>query len=103
MNHNLGKVKGTTGALGLMFAKSIDKPYYIPLPWFEKSIHTMFMRFSIDILFIDKLHIVVDKVTLAPWKNYTPKNKKAAIGAIEYYEGKFKDINIGDFVKFEKI
>lgn len=102
-SYSLGKVKGTTGALGLMFAKSIDKPHHIPLPWFEKSIHTMFMRFPIDILFIDKLHIVMDKVTLEPWKNYTPKNKKAAVGAIEDYAGKFKDIEIGDFVTFEKV
>jgi len=103
MNHDLGKVKNTIGVVGLMWKKSIDIPYYIPLPSFEKNIHTMFMNFTIDILFIDKLNIVVDKVTLAPWKNHTPLNKKAAVGAIEYYEGKFKDINIGDFVEFTKV
>ena len=103
VTHNLGKVKGTTGVIGLMFAKKIDIPHYIPLPSFEKNIHTMFMNFTIDILFIDSLGIVVDKSTLSPWKNYTPKNKKAATGAIEYYEGKFKDINIGDFVEFTKV
>lgn len=103
VTHNLGKVKGSLGVIGLMFAREIDKPYYIPLPSFEKNIHTMFMNFTIDILFIDNLGIVVDKVTLDPWKNYTPKNKKAATGAIEYYEGKFKDINIGDFVQFTKV
>lgn len=103
VTHNLGKVKGTTGVIGLMFATKIEIPHYIPLPSFEKNIHTMFMNMTIDIIFLDRLNIVVDKVTLAPWKNHTPLNKKAAVGAIEDYEGKFKNINIGDFVTFEKI
>ena len=101
--HDLGKVRKTTGIIGLMFAKKIKIPHYIPLPSFDKNIHTSFMSLTIDIIFIDDMNIVLDKVTLAPWKNHTPLNKKAAVGAIEDYEGKFKDINIGDHVTFTKV
>jgi uncharacterized membrane protein (UPF0127 family) len=101
--HNLGNIKRSLGIIGLMFAVRTDIPYYIPLPAFEKNIHTFFMAFAIDILFIDQYNCVIDKTTLAPRKNYIPKNKKFAVGAIEDIAGKFKDIQIGDFVTYTKI
>jgi uncharacterized membrane protein (UPF0127 family) len=38
------------------------------------SIHTMFMKFTIDILFLNQKKIIIEKTTLKPWTlNYTPK------------------------------
>ena len=41
----------------------------------DSSIHSMFMRFEIDIYFIDKNGVIFDKVTLRPWKFYKPKKQ----------------------------
>jgi uncharacterized membrane protein (UPF0127 family) len=41
----------------------------------DSSIHTMFMRFEIDIYFVDKNGVIFDKVTLRPWKFYKPKKQ----------------------------
>jgi hypothetical protein len=45
----------------------------------DSSIHTMFMRFEIDIYFLDKNKIIYDKVSLKPWKFYKPKKRAAYI------------------------
>lgn len=103
VTHNLGNVKGSLGIIGLMFAKSTDIPYYIPLLSFDQNIHTYFMHFPIDILFINQFNRVVEKTTLATWKNYSPQPKIGVVGAIEHMAGKFKDIQEGDFVTFTKI
>lgn len=41
----------------------------------DSGIHTMFMRFEIDIYFIDENMVVFDKVTLKPWRFYKPKKQ----------------------------
>ena len=55
--------------IGLMFKKDIDYGLLIILKY-GSSIHTCFMRFTIDIYFLDENKIVFDKVTLKPWKYY---------------------------------
>jgi uncharacterized membrane protein (UPF0127 family) len=58
------------------------------------SLHMLFVFFPIDVLFLDKNRIVVDKVTLEPFTpNYTPK--KAAKFVIEMPKGKAKSIKVG--------
>ena len=59
----------------------------------DSSIHTMFMRFEIDIYFIDKNKIIYDKVSLKPWKFYKPKKRAAYI--LETKKNKLK-LEIGD-------
>jgi hypothetical protein len=39
------------------------------------SIHTMFMRFEIDIYFVDENKVIYEKVSLKPWKFYRPKKQ----------------------------
>ena len=59
----------------------------------DSSIHTMFMRFEIDIYFIDKNKIIYDKVSLKPWKFYKPKKRAEYI--LETKKNKLK-LEIGD-------
>ena len=59
----------------------------------DSSIHTMFMRFEIDVYFIDENRVVFDKATLKPWRFYRPKKQAKYI--IETKKNKLK-IEIGD-------
>ena len=59
----------------------------------DSSIHTMFMRFEIDIYFLDKNKIIYDKVSLKPWKFYKPKKQARYI--LETKKNKLK-LEIGD-------
>ena len=60
--------------IGLMFKKDIDYGLLFILKY-GSSIHTCFMRFNIDIYFLDENKIIIDKVTLKPWKYYKPAKK----------------------------
>ncbi len=63
----------------------------------DSSIHTMFMRFEIDVYFVDENRMVLDKVTLKPWKFYRPKKQAKYI--IETKRGKL-NLNTGDKLDF---
>lgn len=63
----------------------------------DSSIHTMFMRFEIDVYFIDENRMVFDKVTLKPWRFYKPGRQAKYI--IETRKGMLK-IKIGDYLDF---
>ena len=41
----------------------------------DSSVHTCFMRFEIDVYFLDKNKKVIDKKTLKPWRFYRPKKQ----------------------------
>lgn len=41
----------------------------------DSSIHTCFMRFEIDVYFIDETKTVYDKKTLKPWRFYRPQKQ----------------------------
>ncbi len=59
----------------------------------DSSIHTMFMRFAIDIYFIDENKTIYDKVTLRPWRFYKPKKQAKYI--LETRKNRLK-LKIGD-------
>ena len=61
------------------------------------SIHTMLMRFEIDVYFIDENKRVFDKTSLKPWRFY--KTKKQAKYVLETKKGLLK-IKIGDYLDF---
>ncbi len=63
----------------------------------DSSIHTMFMRFEIDIYYIDENGIIFDKISLKPWKFYRPKKQAKYI--IETKKGLLK-LNINDKLDF---
>lgn len=81
---------------GLMLKKDID--YAIIFTGFkDSSIHTHFMRFEIDVYFLDENKVVFDKATLKPWKFYNPKKQAKYI--IETKKDELK-IKIGDCLEF---
>ncbi len=60
--------------MGLMFKKDIDYGLLFELKY-GSSIHTGFMRFTIDAYFLDENKKVYDKKTLKPWRFYKPIKK----------------------------
>jgi uncharacterized membrane protein (UPF0127 family) len=63
----------------------------------DSSIHTMFMRFEIDVYFIDENKTVFDKVSLKPWRFYKPERQAEYI--METQKNKL-DLKIGDRIDF---
>jgi uncharacterized membrane protein (UPF0127 family) len=62
---------------------------------------TMFLCFhSLDIIFINRKNIIVDKTTLRPFKwCYTPKKK--CLFVVETLKGGFSNLKIGDKVEIK--
>ncbi len=84
--------------LGLMFRREFNGCLLIHSK-FSCSIHTCFMFFPIDAVFLDEKLVVRDVVTLKPWKFYSPKGKCKYI--IEAKEGKLKkNVDVGDEIEF---
>lgn len=82
--------------IGLMGRKDIDfAMLFCNLK--DSSVHTLFMRFEIDVYFLDEKRIVFDKVSLKPWRFYKPKKQAKYILEVK------KDslnIKIGDELYF---
>ncbi|HAF49225.1 MAG TPA: hypothetical protein DCL08_08330 [Anaerolineaceae bacterium] len=62
------------------------------------SIHTMFMRYDITVLWLDKDRVLVDKVLAKKWKLYYAPQAPAQY-ILEMHPDRFDDFAIGD--KFE--
>ncbi len=90
--------------MGLMFKKDIDTGLILELPSSRSrhgsAIHMFFMRFPLDIIFADEKRMVVDMVSIAPWKTYTPIAPAKYV--IELKNGAIKEFNleIGDELDF---
>ena len=82
--------------IGLMFKKDIDYGLLFILKY-GSSIHTCFMRFNIDVYFLDENKIIFDKVSLKPWRFY--KSSKKAKYILEVKENTL-NLNIGNRVDF---
>ena len=82
--------------IGLMGKKDIDFAMLF-INMNNPTIHTHFMRFDIDVYFLDENNIVIDKTTLKPWKFYSPSKKSKYV--LETKKGKLK-IKIGDCLEF---
>lgn len=79
--------------LGFMFRKNPHHEALIIKPC--NSIHTYFMRFPIDVLFIDENMEVVKKIEgLKPGKVILPQHRSKMV--IEGREGMFKNIKEGN-------
>lgn len=89
-------------AKGFMFTRKYQQPLlfifskeqYVPL-------HMYFVRFSLDILYINsKQQIVEIKENLKPWQFYHPKQK--AMYVVELKQGvvKEKKIDVGDVIEW---
>ena len=90
---------------GLMLRPSIDGALVFVLnneTRLGASIHMLFMRFPIDILFLDDSRKVVDLArNVRPWTlNVTPK--KPCCYVVEMKAGRSKGIKIGDSLTFSR-
>ena len=83
--------------MGLMFKKDIDYAL-IFVDNYGSGIHTCFMKFNIDVYFLDKNKEIFDKVTLKPWKYYKPSKKAKYI--METKEDSL-NLKIGDNIEFK--
>lgn len=82
--------------VGLMFKKDFDDGLLF-INMVDSSIHTLFMRFEIDVYFIDENKTVFDKVSLKPWRFY--KAEKQAKYILETKKGVL-NLKIGDNLDF---
>jgi uncharacterized membrane protein (UPF0127 family) len=68
-----------------------------------RSVHTFFMRFPIDVLFIDSQGVVLSKATLVPWRvsRWVPR----AAGVLELAAGTLERTrtDVGDRVSLRPI
>ena len=81
---------------GLMGRKDIDfAMLFYNLK--DSGVHTHFMRFDIDVYFLDKNKTIFEKTTLKPWKFYRPKKQAKYI--LETKKNKLK-LEIGDKLDF---
>ena len=80
-------------ALGLMFKKDFSGALVIDLGLETKrgaAIHTFFMRFAIDIFFVDYKHKIIDiAINIKPWKPCVVP-KKPCRYIVEARAGKLK-------------
>ena len=87
---------------GLMFKKNIDYGLVFLMKAkyrFQSGIHTSFMKFNIDVYFLDKNLKIFDIKTLKPWESYTPTKKAEYI--IEFKQNALKDkLKKGDEIEF---
>ena len=88
-------------AIGLMFAsetKIARGMCFVNKKEIKTGMTTVFCTNTLEIIFVDKNNVVIDKVQLKPWKlNYAPK--KPYKYAIESTKNKFKQIGVGATVQ----
>ena len=83
--------------LGLMFKKDIDYGLLI-ITKYGSTIHTSFVKFPIDIYFLDNNKQIFDIITLTPWKSYRPPKKAKYILETKKDQIKLKKGDILEFI-----
>ncbi len=92
--------------MGLMFRKDPENGLILKLPSSRSrrgsAIHMFFMRFPLDIIFLDDDKKVVDMVSIRPWKTYTPRSPAKYV--VELEEGSINNykLEIGDEMDFTR-
>ena len=81
---------------GLMGKKDIDFALLFR-NFMDSSIHTSFMRFTIDVYFLDENKVIFEKATLTPWDFYKPQKQAKYI--LETKKDNLK-LKIGDELEF---
>jgi len=83
-----------------MFRRGVEGGLLLKLPSSRSrrgsAIHMFFMKFPLDIIFADESKIIVDLVSIDPWKTYTPIAPAKYV--IELNKGSFEryKFEIGD-------
>lgn len=85
---------------GLMFSKALNSNHCL---WISqcKSVHSFFMKFTLDLLFVDKNLIVVKIIkTFKPWRITALYIKADSV--FEFNEGELNNIKVGDQLLLQK-
>ena len=92
--------------LGLMFKQRYDYPLLFEIPQNiqikeRSSIHSIFMRFELTLVFIDCDNLIYEIADLKPWKYYVPQKRAKYI--IEFDKNEFEnyDLKIGDEIELK--
>jgi len=87
--------------IGLMFRESLDdEEALLIVPC--NSIHTFFMRFPIDLVFLDReWNVVTEKRNIAPGRIISPINGAWAV--VELKGGRIDFMGIGDSIAGRKV
>ena len=89
--------------MGLMFREDAKVPLLFEIPQKvnsrkRSSIHSLFMRFDIVLVFIDGNNLVYEITDLAPWNYYVPE--KSAKYIVEFDKKEFNNcLKIGDEIE----
>ena len=91
--------------MGLMFREDAKFPLLFEIPQKvnsrkRSSIHSLFMRFDIVLVFIDGNNLVYEIADLAPWNYYVPEKSAKYIG--EFDKKEFNNcLKIGDEIEIK--
>lgn len=89
---------------GAMFKNRLEKGLILKLPETRSrsgsAIHMFFVKFPLDIIFVDGDMTVVDTVSIDPWKMYTPKKPSRYIVEMEKGTITESKTQIGDKLDF---
>ncbi len=93
--------------IGLMMRPDLNHALIIPLNREGRksaSIHSMFMRFTFDVLFLNSKCEIVDAAPIKPWMiNFTPQAPAKYIVEVPEYTIVKNLVNIGDKVYVDEI
>lgn len=81
---------------GLMFIREEPELPLLLVP--SSRIHTCFMRFTIDVLYLDKSNIIIEKERLKPWR--LGMSIKGVEKVLEGRVGLAEEFEIGDKLYF---
>src|SRR3990172_5449589 len=91
--------------LGLMFRKKLAVDHGLLIEFSKvlgsKAIHGFFMRFNLDLIFIDTDKKVVDICTLRPWSVYNPARECAWVLEVNEWFIEEKNVKKGDVLSFQ--
>ncbi|MBQ2962371.1 DUF192 domain-containing protein [Methanobrevibacter sp.] len=106
-NEKIGKIRLAntfiTRFRGLMLKEKCEYPLLFEIPQKIKikersSIHSLFMRFELTVVFIDEDDTVFEIADLKPWRYHVPK--KSAKYIVEFEKNRFhRELRIGDEVE----
>ena len=82
---------------GLMFKTDFKEGMLFKNLKYGSSIHSLFMKFTLEVYFIDERNVVFDKIILKPWKSYKPIKKAKYI--LEFKNKSKKRLKIDDEIE----
>ncbi|MEE8167278.1 MAG: DUF192 domain-containing protein [Candidatus Hydrothermarchaeales archaeon] len=90
-------------ARGLMLKQALgkNKGLLLRFSFKENAVHSFFMRFTIDLIFLDNAKNVVDLYTLKPWRVYRPKKACHWVIEVNHETITDKGIELGDKLEFD--